>query len=134
MKKNVYGNIEDLVGAVALLQRLIAAQLVSVKIVTPKGTIEKSCQARRAARGRRSALQVPRISAGPDIHQFILGSEGLLGVVTEARRAYAMQPLTQGRSHSKSAGCPRPPPSAPSSSRHSPTVLPACARSCCVYA
>ncbi|GBM21801.1 Alkyldihydroxyacetonephosphate synthase, peroxisomal, partial [Araneus ventricosus] len=26
---------------------------------------------------------VPRISSGPDIHQFILGSEGTLGVVTE---------------------------------------------------
>eukprot|EP00051_Salpingoeca_urceolata_P007868 m.101232 g.101232 ORF g.101232 m.101232 type:complete len:756 (-) comp15448_c0_seq3:111-2378(-) len=56
MKKNVYGNIEDLV--------------VRIRFVTPTGTIEKSCQA-------------PRISAGPDIHQFILGSEGVFGVVTE---------------------------------------------------
>eukprot|EP00042_Codosiga_hollandica_P036090 m.272685 g.272685 ORF g.272685 m.272685 type:complete len:613 (+) comp54801_c0_seq1:13-1851(+) len=56
MKKNVYGNIEDIV--------------VSVRIVTPQGTVEKSCT-------------VPRISAGPDIHHFILGSEGTLGVVTE---------------------------------------------------
>ncbi|XP_027721718.1 alkyldihydroxyacetonephosphate synthase, peroxisomal [Vombatus ursinus] len=57
MKKNIYGNIEDLV--------------VHIKMVTPKGVIEKSCQ-------------VPRMSAGPDIHHFILGSEGTLGVVTEA--------------------------------------------------
>lgn len=56
MKKNVYGNIEDMV--------------VRIKMVTAKGTIEKSCQ-------------VPRISAGPDVHEFILGSEGTLGVVTE---------------------------------------------------
>ena len=49
MKKNKYGNIEDL--------------LVHVKIVTPKGVMQKSCQ-------------VPRISSGPDIHHFILGSEG----------------------------------------------------------
>ncbi|XP_055348767.1 alkyldihydroxyacetonephosphate synthase, peroxisomal-like isoform X2 [Paramacrobiotus metropolitanus] len=56
MKKNVYGNIEDLV--------------VHVKMVTARGVIQKNCQ-------------VPRMSAGPDIHQFILGSEGTLGVITE---------------------------------------------------
>jgi len=56
MKKNKYGNIEDIV--------------VHITCVTPKGTIEKGCQ-------------VPRISTGPDIHQFILGSEGTLGVITE---------------------------------------------------
>ncbi len=56
MKKNVYGNIEDL--------------LVHVKMVTPKGTVQRNCQ-------------VPRISSGPDIHHFILGSEGTLGVITE---------------------------------------------------
>eukprot|EP00047_Mylnosiga_fluctuans_P001244 m.219489 g.219489 ORF g.219489 m.219489 type:complete len:616 (-) comp10175_c0_seq1:82-1929(-) len=56
MKKNIYGNMEDL--------------LISVRIVTPSGTVEKSCQ-------------VPRISSGPDINEFILGSEGTLGVVTE---------------------------------------------------
>lgn len=56
MKKNIYGNIEDLV--------------VHVRCVTPQGTLEKSCQ-------------VPRMSCGPDIHHFILGSEGTLGVVTE---------------------------------------------------
>ncbi|XP_041371951.1 alkyldihydroxyacetonephosphate synthase, peroxisomal-like [Gigantopelta aegis] len=56
MKKNVYGNIEDL--------------LVHVMFVTPKGVMQKSCQ-------------VPRMSSGLDTHHFILGSEGTLGVVTE---------------------------------------------------
>ncbi|KAM8856836.1 alkyldihydroxyacetonephosphate synthase, peroxisomal [Synchiropus picturatus] len=56
MKKNVYGNIEDLV--------------VHIKMVTPQGVIEKSCQG-------------PRMSTGPDVHHFIMGSEGTLGVVTE---------------------------------------------------
>ncbi|KFM76070.1 Alkyldihydroxyacetonephosphate synthase, peroxisomal, partial [Stegodyphus mimosarum] len=56
MKKNIYGNIEDM--------------LVHVRMVTPSGEVQKNCQ-------------VPRISSGPDIHQFILGSEGTLGVVTE---------------------------------------------------
>ena len=49
MKKNIYGNIEDLV--------------VQMKVATPRGTVE------RYSAG-------PRISAGPDIHHFMLGSEG----------------------------------------------------------
>uniref|UniRef100_A0A8C0SXK7 Alkylglycerone-phosphate synthase n=1 Tax=Canis lupus familiaris TaxID=9615 RepID=A0A8C0SXK7_CANLF len=57
MKKNIYGNIEDLV--------------VHIKMVTPRGIIEKSSQG-------------PRMSTGPDIHHFIMGSEGTLGVITEA--------------------------------------------------
>lgn len=56
MKKNMYGNIEDL--------------LVHVKMVTTKGVLEKNCQ-------------VPRLSAGPDFNHVVLGSEGSLGVVTE---------------------------------------------------
>ena len=56
MKKNIYGNIEDLV--------------IHIKMVTPRGIVEKNCQ-------------VPRMSTGPDIHHFIMGSEGILGVVTE---------------------------------------------------
>ncbi|CAI9546413.1 unnamed protein product, partial [Staurois parvus] len=56
MKKNIYGNIEDLV--------------VHLKVVTPRGIVEKSCQG-------------PRMSTGPDIYHFIMGSEGTLGVVTE---------------------------------------------------
>lgn len=57
MKKNVYGNIEDLV--------------VRIRMITADGSVmEKSCQ-------------VPRMSSGPDIHHIILGSEGTLGVITE---------------------------------------------------
>jgi alkyldihydroxyacetonephosphate synthase len=66
MKKNQYGNIEDL--------------LVHLTLVTPKGTVQKSCQ-------------VPRISNGPDIHHFILGSEGTLGVITDA--TLKIRPLPQ---------------------------------------
>jgi len=57
MKKNIYGNIEDII--------------ISCKMVTPVGTMEKSCS-------------VPRLSTGPDVNQLILGSEGTLGVITEA--------------------------------------------------
>lgn len=49
MKKNTYGNIEDL--------------LVSVKMVTPNGILQKNSQ-------------VPRMSCGPDFNHVILGSEG----------------------------------------------------------
>lgn len=56
MKKNIYGNIEDLI--------------VHVKMVTPKGVLQKNCQA-------------PRMSSGPDFNHIILGSEGSFGVVTE---------------------------------------------------
>jgi len=57
MKKNVYGNIEDI--------------LLSATLVTPVGTIVRPCQA-------------PRISTGPDTNQMIMGSEGMFGVITEA--------------------------------------------------
>lgn len=50
MKKNVYGNIEDLV--------------IDAKMVTSKGVIQKNSK-------------VPRMSSGPDFQQIILGSEGL---------------------------------------------------------
>ncbi|BET02142.1 Alkyldihydroxyacetonephosphate synthase [Nesidiocoris tenuis] len=56
MKKNVYGNIEDL--------------LVSATMVTPSGILHKK------------GLH-PRQSVGPDFNHVILGSEGTLGVVTE---------------------------------------------------
>lgn len=56
MKKNIYGNIEDLV--------------VQVRMVTTKGVLERDCLA-------------PRISCGPDFNQIVIGSEGTLGVVTE---------------------------------------------------
>lgn len=44
---------------------LFPQQVVNVKMVTPRGVIEKSCQG-------------PRMSTGPDVHHFIMGSEGLL--------------------------------------------------------
>jgi len=50
MKKNVYGNIEDLV--------------IDAKMVTCRGVVEKNSK-------------VPRMSSGPDFQQIVLGSEGL---------------------------------------------------------
>lgn len=56
MKKNTYGNIEDLI--------------VNTKVVTARGVFEKSCR-------------VPRVSCGPEWEHVIMGSEGCFGVVTE---------------------------------------------------
>ena len=56
MKKNRYGNFEDI--------------MINVKVVTPIGTFEKG-------------QNCPRVSSGPDINHFFLGSEGNLGIVTE---------------------------------------------------
>ncbi|XP_050422434.1 alkyldihydroxyacetonephosphate synthase-like [Adelges cooleyi] len=64
MKKNVYGNIEDLV--------------IDAKMVTPKGVLEKNSK-------------VPRMSCGPDFQQIIFGSEGTLGIITEV--AIKIRPL-----------------------------------------
>ena len=57
MKKNTYGNIESI--------------LQSATMVTPTGTF-------------RNYANWPRISAGPDLNKVILGSEGTLGLITEA--------------------------------------------------
>lgn len=57
MKKNVYGNIEDIV--------------VNFKFVSPVGSWEYGAN-------------VPRVSSGPELRHIVLGSEGTLGVVTEA--------------------------------------------------
>lgn len=70
MKKNTYGNIEDL--------------LVHVKLVTSKGVLEKNCQ-------------VPRMSCGPDFNHMVLGSEGSLGVITEV--TIKVRPLPQCRKY-----------------------------------
>ncbi|XP_071523561.1 alkyldihydroxyacetonephosphate synthase, peroxisomal isoform X2 [Panulirus ornatus] len=68
MKKNIYGNIEDL--------------LIQVKVVTPRGTVERYTAG-------------PRVSAGPDVHHFILGSEGTLGVITEVTMKIRPLPVVQ---------------------------------------
>ncbi|HEY8493904.1 MAG TPA: FAD-binding oxidoreductase [Myxococcota bacterium] len=58
MKKNRYGNIEDLV--------------LGVRVVTPRGVLE------------RPAVH-PRESVGSaDVRRFVLGSEGCLGIITQA--------------------------------------------------
>jgi len=56
MKKNRYGNIEDLV--------------LSISAVTPSGDLSRAA--------------VPRESVGPDPARWLIGSEGELGVVTSA--------------------------------------------------
>lgn len=57
MRRNKYGNIEDIVQ--------------HIKLVTPTGeTLER-------------AVSAPRVSLGPDLHHLALGSEGTLGVITE---------------------------------------------------
>ena len=65
MKRNAYGNIEDM--------------MIHAKMVTAKGIIERSSFA-------------PRISCGPDIQHLILGSEGTLGVITEVTLKLRRQP------------------------------------------
>eukprot|EP00474_Spongospora_subterranea_P000252 CRZ00710.1 hypothetical protein [Spongospora subterranea] len=57
MKKNAYGNIEDIV--------------LRITCITPSGVLEEF--------GR-----CPRQSTGPDIKQLVLGSEGILGIITSA--------------------------------------------------
>jgi len=57
MKKNRYGNIEDLV--------------LDVQVATPRGRLERPAVA-------------PRESAGVDPRRLILGSEGTLGIITSA--------------------------------------------------
>lgn len=56
MQSDAYGKIEDMV--------------VSLKMVTPTGTMV--------------TRDVPAASAGPDLKQLIVGSEGVLGIITEA--------------------------------------------------
>ncbi|XP_053607692.1 alkyldihydroxyacetonephosphate synthase [Plodia interpunctella] len=65
MKKNTYGNIEDII--------------VQTKVVTTQGVIEKGCR-------------VPRISCGPEWEHVVMGSEGCLGVVTEVTLKIRPQP------------------------------------------
>jgi len=68
MKKNTYGNIEDIVN--------------NITIVTSKGTYTKP-------------MLWPRISNGPDMNNLIMGSEGNYGVITEA--VIRVRPLPEVR-------------------------------------
>jgi alkyldihydroxyacetonephosphate synthase len=68
MKKNKYGNIDDIV--------------VGIKIATPIGTFSRN-------------QNVPRMSSGPDIHEFILGHEGNFGIITEC--VIKLRPLPEVR-------------------------------------
>lgn len=66
MKKNTYGNIEDI--------------LCNVTIVTPSGTYKKS-------------ELWPRVSNGPDLNHMVMGSEGNMGIITDA--TLRVRPLPQ---------------------------------------
>lgn len=68
MKKNRYGNIDDIV--------------VGIKIATPIGTFQRQQKS-------------PRISSGPDIHEFILGHEGNFGIITEV--IIKLRPIPESR-------------------------------------
>jgi alkyldihydroxyacetonephosphate synthase len=70
MKKNLYGNIEDIV--------------CNIKIVTCKGTLTKTSE-------------WPRVSSGPDLNQIIMGSEGNFGVITEV--ILRIRPLPTASEH-----------------------------------
>ncbi|KYN32164.1 Alkyldihydroxyacetonephosphate synthase [Trachymyrmex septentrionalis] len=61
MKKNTYGNIEDLV---------VRLRMVTGRTEDPVITLERG-------------NLVPRVSCGPDFDHVILGSEGTLGIITE---------------------------------------------------
>lgn len=61
-----YGNIEDLV--------------LALEVVLPDGSVLRT-------------RETPRASAGPDLKQFFLGSEGTLGVVTEV--TFSLRPLPE---------------------------------------
>jgi len=68
MKKNTYGNIEDIV--------------INVNLVTSKGIYTK-------------VNLWPRISNGPDLNHIVMGSEGNLGIITEA--VIRVKPLPEVR-------------------------------------
>jgi len=68
MKKNTYGNIEDIVQ--------------NVTYVTPIGTYSK-------------AALWPRTSNGPDLNHIVMGSEGNFGIITDV--VMKVKPLPQVR-------------------------------------
>ena len=67
MQSDAYGKIEHM--------------LVSLKVVTPSGTI--------------ATRLTPASSAGPDLNQLMVGSEGILGVITEATMRVHKAPLVK---------------------------------------
>jgi alkyldihydroxyacetonephosphate synthase len=67
MQSDAYGKIEDMV--------------VSIKMATPSGTIVTK--------------PVPASSAGPDLNRIMLGSEGILGVITEATMRIHRRPAVK---------------------------------------
>lgn len=69
MKKNIYGNIEDLV----IRTRMVTGRQENSEIILERGG------------------QVPRASCGPDFNHVIIGSEGTLGVITEV--IFKVRPL-----------------------------------------
>lgn len=69
MKKNTYGNIEDLV----IRTRMVTGRKENLEIILERGA------------------QVPRASCGPDFNHVIMGSEGTLGVITEV--IFKVRPL-----------------------------------------
>lgn len=70
MKKNRYGNIEDL--------------LLDVHVVTPKGVVART-------------PVVPRDSIGADPRRWIMGSEGRFGIITQA--VVKIRPLPETEEH-----------------------------------
>jgi alkyldihydroxyacetonephosphate synthase len=63
----IYGNIEDMV--------------LSLRVATPLGMLE--------------SITVPRSAAGPDLRELFIGSEGLLGVITQATLVVHRVPSTR---------------------------------------
>lgn len=80
MKKNAYGNIEDIV--------------VDAVVVTPRGTLNQRSSA-------------PRVSCGPSLQQLVLGSEGTLGIITQVTLKVKVLPEVSWKSSStqRSAWC-----------------------------
>ena len=68
MKKNMYGNIEDLV--------------VNITTVTPQGTMQR-------------AANVPRAAMGPNMNHAMMGSEGIFGVHTQVTLRLRKYPTVQ---------------------------------------
>lgn len=60
-----------------------------MKVVTPTGVYSKN-------------LDYPRVSSGPDLNQLVMGSEGILGIITEA--VIKIRPLPKVVKYANSIG------------------------------